>query len=350
MKSDIKSLSKEELKNLIKGKNHPSYRADQIYEWIWKKGVRSFEAMTNIPKTLISEIEEEFEFLSFEIVQTIKSKDETIKIAFRLHDNKLIEGVLIFAENRRTACISTQTGCPLKCSFCASGNISEHRNLSFGEIHDQIVSLNETSLKEKNSGLTNIVYMGIGEPFLNYSNLIRSIRIITSPDTFNWSPSRITVSTAGLTDKIKQYADDNLKTKLAISLHTADNMIRTSLMPVNISNDLNEIQNAIRYYNQTTGNTVMLEYLLLKNINDRISDAKKLITFCRGLIVKINLISFNPTSHSGYQPSDKEQLNLFFQYLEEKNMVVTIRHSKGDDINAACGQLSGSLNADNKPN
>ncbi|MFH2142064.1 MAG: 23S rRNA (adenine(2503)-C(2))-methyltransferase RlmN [Bacteroidota bacterium] len=350
MKSNIKSLSKEDLTNFILRKNYPRYRAEQIFDWIWKKGIKSFRDMKNIPVKLISDIEIDFEFHEFFINKIQKSKDNTIKVAFKLFDGLLTEGVLIFAETRRTACISVQTACPLKCTFCASGNLTDGRNLSFGEIHDQIICLNNLSIKEKNAPLSNLVFMGIGEPFLNYENLKKSIHIITSPEILNFSPSRITVSTAGLTEKIIHFADENLKTKLAVSLHSADNLKRTKIMPVNQSNNLTDLKNSIIYFNQKTGLPVTLEYLMLSEFNDNIYDAKKLISFCKGLNVKINLIEYNQAGNILFKPSDKKRIKAFKDTLESYYLIVTIRNSKGADINAACGQLSASLAPDNKDN
>jgi 23S rRNA (adenine2503-C2)-methyltransferase len=268
------------------------------------------------------------------------SKDRTIKFGFNLFDNNKVEGVLIPSAERITACVSTQVGCPLNCSFCATGKNGFIRNLTYAEIYDQVVLISEAAVREYKLKLSNIVYMGMGEPFLNYENTIESIKKITSSSGLAMSPQRITVSTAGLPDKIVKFADENINVKLAISLHSAIGYKRDILMPVNKKFTLSELSEALIYYHNKTKNRVTFEYLLLDGFNDTIDDAAELAKYCRSFPVKINLIEYNRVDDTSFSKSSAVKLEQFKNYLENKNMLVNIRKSKGEEIFAACGQLS----------
>jgi len=339
-KPDIRDLTLDYLQDFMTSKGEKNFRTKQVYEWLWKKGINSFDAMSNVSKTIREVLSESFTFHKLEVATIKKSKeDKTIKTAFTLHDGLQIESVLIPSQDRVTACISTQVGCPLGCKFCATGSMKYQRNLSVGEIFEQVIFLDKQSNEEHNHGLSNIVIMGMGEPLLNYQHVMTAIHHITAPDELGMSPSRITLSTAGLVDQIKRLGDDKIKFNLAISLHTVNQIKRDHLMPVNKSNPLHKISEAVKYFYDKTGARITYEYLLIKDFNDSISDAKELATFCKIAPCKINLIEMNPVKDSTYLRSTPERTKAFFDFLESKNMVVNLRKSKGADIDAACGQL-----------
>jgi 23S rRNA (adenine2503-C2)-methyltransferase len=339
-KIDIRTISLEEITLFFKKNNEKPFRAKQVFEWLWIKSVRSFDKMSNIPKTLLVLLKEHFTINPVVVDQFYISKDRTIKFGFNLFDNNKVEGVLIPSAERITACVSTQVGCPLNCSFCATGKNGFIRNLTYAEIYDQVVLISEAAVREYKLKLSNIVYMGMGEPFLNYENTIESIKKITSSSGLAMSPQRITVSTAGLPDKIVKFADENINVKLAISLHSAIGYKRDILMPVNKKFTLSELSEALIYYHNKTKNRVTFEYLLLDGFNDTIDDAAELAKYCRSFPVKINLIEYNRVDDTSFTKSSAVKLEQFKNYLENKNMLVNIRKSKGEEIFAACGQLS----------
>jgi len=342
-KPNIKNLSISEISAFLEKQGEKSFRAKQIYEWLWKKGVTHFDQMNNLTKALREMLDLHFNLHTANITNQQESKDGTIKYAFTLHDNEMVEGVIIPAEDRSTACISTQVGCSLRCTFCATGTIRNKRDLTFGEIYDQVLFLNKESEKRFGFPLTNVVVMGMGEPLLNYDNVLKALDMLISPDGMAMSPRRITLSTAGIADKIKRLADDNVKFNLAISLHTANNAKRMSIMPVNKSNPLPDLAEALRYFHKITGTRITYEYLLLGGFNDSVNDAKELAAFCRITPCKINLIEYNPVETLNYQKSSPEAVQNFADFLEGRNMVVNIRKSRGQDIDAACGQLANKL-------
>jgi 23S rRNA (adenine2503-C2)-methyltransferase len=339
-KKDIRAISIEEITLFFEKNNEKPFRAKQVFEWLWVKSVRSFDKMANIPKNLLVLLEEHFTINPVTVDQFYKSKDKTIKFGFNLFDNNKVEGVLIPSAERITACVSTQVGCPLNCSFCATGKNGFIRNLTYAEIYDQVVLISEAAVREYKQKLSNIVYMGMGEPFLNYENTIESIKKITSSSGLAMSPQRITISTAGLPDKIIKFADENINVKLAISLHSAIGYKRDILMPVNKKFTLSELSEALVYYHNKTKNRVTFEYLLLDGFNDTIDDAAELAKYCRSFPVKINLIEYNRVDDTSFSKSSAVKLEQFKNYLESKNMLVNIRKSKGEEIFAACGQLS----------
>lgn len=337
----IRNLSFEQLKAEMLAAGEPAFRAKQVYEWIWKKAARSFDAMGNVPKTTREWLSEKF---SLQIVTTAEaqiSSDRTIKSSFQLHDKNLIEGVLIPTRERVTACVSSQVGCSLTCSFCATGYMDRKRNLESFEIYDQVVLIRDQAQEKYGQALTNIVYMGMGEPLLNYANVLKSIEQITSPDGLGMSPRRITVSTAGIAKMIQKLGDDQVKFNLALSLHAANDTKRNQIMPINESNTLDVLKAALLYFFEKTGNEITLEYIVFNKFNDTIEDARELYEFAKGIPCKINLIEYNPIAQSSFVNAEADAIAKFSAFLESKRMIVNIRRSRGRDIDAACGQLAG---------
>jgi 23S rRNA (adenine2503-C2)-methyltransferase len=337
----IRNLSFEQLKAEMLAAGEPAFRAKQVYEWIWKKAARSFDAMGNIPKTTREWLSEKF---SLQIVTTAEaqySADRTIKSSFQLHDNHLVEGVLIPTRERVTACVSSQVGCSLTCSFCATGYMDRKRNLESFEIYDQVVLIRDQAQEKYGQALTNIVYMGMGEPLLNYANVLKSIEQITSPEGLGMSPRRITVSTAGIAKMIQKLGDDQVKFNLALSLHAANDTKRNLIMPINESNTLEVLKAALLYFFEKTGNEITLEYIVFNKFNDTIEDARELYEFAKGIPCKINLIEYNPIAQSSFVNAEADAIAKFSAFLESKRMIVNIRRSRGRDIDAACGQLAG---------
>ena len=337
----IRNLSFDQLKAEMLAAGEPAFRAKQVYEWIWKKAARSFDAMGNVPKTTREWLSEKF---SLQIVTTAEaqiSSDRTIKSSFQLHDKNLIEGVLIPTRERVTACVSSQVGCSLTCSFCATGYMDRKRNLESFEIYDQVVLIRDQAQEKYGQALTNIVYMGMGEPLLNYANVLKSIEQITSPDGLGMSPRRITVSTAGIAKMIQKLGDDQVKFNLALSLHAANDTKRNQIMPINESNTLDVLKVALLYFFDKTGNEITLEYIVFNKFNDTIEDARELYEFAKGIPCKINLIEYNPIAQSSFVNAEADAIAKFSAFLESKRMIVNIRRSRGRDIDAACGQLAG---------
>lgn len=339
-KRDILTLSLDDIKKFLESNNEKAFRAAQVYEWLWKKHCRSFDEMSNISKPLRDILNTEF------FIQAVKpenlqiSKDKTIKLAFRLFDNSLVEGVLIPSEDRSTACISSQVGCNLGCEFCATGKLGLKRNLSAGEIYHQVVEIMKLAKDKYDLSLTNIVLMGMGEPLLNYDNVLKAMEMISSDKGMGMSPQRITLSTVGLPRMIKRLADDNIKFNLAISLHSANEKKRSDFMPVNNHNSLESLKEALIYFNKKTGQRITFEYLLLNGINDSLADAKDLAEYCKSFPVKINIIEYNTTGNPRFNKSMPRVTDAFVTFLKSKNMIVNIRRSRGQDIDAACGQLA----------
>jgi 23S rRNA (adenine2503-C2)-methyltransferase len=337
----IRNLSFDQLKAEMLAAGEPAFRAKQVYEWIWKKSARSFDAMGNIPKTTREWLSEKF---SLQIVTTAEaqiSSDRTIKSSFELFDKNLIEGVLIPTRERMTACVSSQVGCSLTCSFCATGYMDRKRNLESFEIYDQVVLIRDQAQEKYGQALMNIVYMGMGEPLLNYANVLKSVEQITSPDGLGMSPRRITVSTAGIAKMIQKLGDDQVKFNLALSLHAANDTKRNQIMPINESNTLESLKAALLYFFDKTGNDITLEYIVFNKFNDTIEDARELYEFAKGIPCKINLIEYNPIAQSTFVNAEADAIAKFSAYLESKRMIVNIRRSRGRDIDAACGQLAG---------
>lgn len=339
-KIDIRQLSLEELISKIAELGEKKFRAKQIHEWLWKKRATGFDQMTNLSKSLRDNLQDMFIINAVLLREAQKSKDKTIKNAFLLADNSVIEGVLIPTKKRTTACVSVQVGCSLDCAFCATGKLKKVRNLNADEIYDQVVMINEQSNEEYNIPLSNIVFMGMGEPLLNYKNVLSSIEKITSSHGLGMSAKRITLSTAGIAKMIKKLADDDVKFNLALSLHAANDEKRNKIMPINESNNLDSLKESMIYFNKKTGLRPTLEYIIFKNFNDEISDAEELYQFANAFPSKVNIIEYNSIDNEKYQQADAKKVAAFNSYLESKNVIVNIRRSRGKDIDAACGQLA----------
>jgi 23S rRNA (adenine2503-C2)-methyltransferase len=342
---DIRELGEEEIREFVIDQDEKPFRAKQIMEWIWKKSVHDFDGMSNIPAGFRALLKENFVIPALKIHTEQVSRDGTRKYGFLGPDNNLVEGVLIPSGQRVTACISSQVGCPLHCRFCATSKLKNRRDLSAGEIFDQVVLLQENSMEAYNRGLSNLVFMGMGEPLLNYDNVLRSVDFITADKGLGMSPRRITLSTAGLIKEIIRLADDKVKFELAVSLHTANNEKRTRIMPVNKSNPLPELAEAIRYFHLETGHRITYEYLMMEDFNDSLDDARELAEFCKITPCKINLIEYNEVPGYSRKKSSPEKMKAFTEFLEAKNLIVNVRRSRGGDIDAACGQLAGRTNA-----
>ena len=337
----IRNLTLEDLRQEMLQRNEPGFRAKQVYEWIWKKSVRSFDQMVNIPKETRSWLTDNYSLQCVETAELQISADRTIKSSFSLHDGNLIEGVLIPTRERMTACVSSQVGCSLTCSFCATGYMDRKRNLEAFEIYDQVVLIRDQAQEKYGIPLTNIVYMGMGEPLLNYANVLKSVEMITSPDGLGMASRRITVSTAGIAKMIKKLGDDQVKFNLALSLHAANDAKRNQIMPINESNTLDALSEALRYFYDQTENEITLEYIMFNKFNDTVDDARELYEFARKLPCKINIIEYNPIAQADFVNAEADALAKFVSYLESKKMIVNVRRSRGKDIDAACGQLAG---------
>jgi 23S rRNA (adenine2503-C2)-methyltransferase len=340
-KRAIRNLSLELLKQEMIQHGEPAFRAKQVYEWIWKKSARSFEAMGNIPKSTREWLEANFDLQCVTTAEMQVSTDRTIKSSFALYDANLVEGVLIPTRERMTACVSSQVGCSLTCSFCATGYMDRKRNLEAFEIYDQVVLIRDQAQEKYGIPLTNIVYMGMGEPLLNYANVLKSVEMITSPDGLGMASRRITVSTAGIAKMIKKLGDDQVKFNLALSLHAANDVKRNQIMPINESNTLEALAEALRYFYDKTENEVTLEYIMFNKFNDSVEDARELYEFARRLPCKINIIEYNPIKQADFVNAEADALARFTAFLESKKMIVNVRRSRGKDIDAACGQLAG---------
>lgn len=318
------------------------FRGGQILDWIWTKWVLNFDLMANLPKNLRQQLDQTFAIHQLQVETTQKSNDGTIKVVFRLFDGNLVEGVLIPAGERMTACISSQVGCSLTCKFCATGYMDRKRNLEAAEIFDQAKVIAGIAEKEYNLPLTNVVMMGMGEPLLNYAHVLEGINRMTDPQGMGWSPKRITLSTAGIAKMIKKLAEDQVKFNLALSLHAANDEKRNQIMPINETNSLQALKEALRYFHQKTKNTITFEYIAFQGFNDGEKDALELAAFAKsiGAPIKINIIEYNPIAEASFVKSDEDNLNRFKAILESKNLITVVRRSRGKDIDAACGQLA----------
>ncbi|MBT5506721.1 MAG: 23S rRNA (adenine(2503)-C(2))-methyltransferase RlmN [Flammeovirgaceae bacterium] len=340
MKQDVRKLTFDKLKDYVLETGLPAFRAKQIWEWIWVKSVHNFDEMSNLSLMMRAQLAEDFDIFPISLQTDQKSNDGTIKLAFALHDKSLVEGVLIPAEDRMTACVSSQVGCSLSCKFCATGYMDRKRNLDPAEIYDQVVEIDKQSKKHFDVPISNIVFMGMGEPLLNYKNLLQSIERITATDGLNMSPKRITVSTAGIAKMIIKLADDQVKFNLALSLHASNDVKRNQIMPINETNTLKVLKEALLYFYQKTGNQITFEYIVFDNFNDRIEDAEELWHFAKSIPSKINIIEYNPIAEAQYQNTTADKLEQFADFLKSKKLIVNIRRSRGKDIDAACGQLA----------
>ncbi|MGC4037401.1 MAG: 23S rRNA (adenine(2503)-C(2))-methyltransferase RlmN [Chitinophagaceae bacterium] len=340
-KKNIRHLTLNDLEKYFEEKGDKKFRAKQVYEWLWQKQAGSFDAMTNLSKDLRQELSTDFSLPALTIDATQYSTDGTIKSRFKTFDGHLVEGVLIPTEDRKTACVSSQIGCSLSCKFCATGYIDKKRNLEFDEIYDEVVLINQQSERIHEKKLSNIVFMGMGEPLLNYKNVLKAIDRITSPDGLAMSPKRITVSTAGVAKMIRQLGEDNVKFKLALSLHAANDKKRHEIMPINDSNNIKSLVDALNYFYKHTKNEITFEYILFDNFNDSLEDANELIKLYRQVPVDlVNLIEYNPIEFARFTKPSEQKTEAFMNHLEKNRVNVRLRRSRGKDIDAACGQLA----------
>jgi len=338
---NIRNLSTDALQDYLEKSGEKKFRVQQIQEWLWQKNARSFQDMTNLSKTLRQQLENDFSLPALQINAVQNSIDGTSKFRFQTFDKHLIEGVLIPTDERKTACVSSQIGCSLSCKFCATGYMDRKRNLNFDEIYDQVVWINEESERLFNKKITNIVFMGMGEPLLNYSEVIKAIERITSPEGLGMSARRITVSTAGVAKQIKKLGDDQVRFKLALSLHAANDSKRNQIMPINETNSIRALTDALNYFYQKTGNEITLEYILFKGLNDSEKDAQELIKIYRQVPADlINIIEYNPIDAFEFTKPDENGIQQFIAQLEKNRVNARLRRSRGKDIDAACGQLA----------
>ncbi len=339
-KKDIRKLNLREIEEYLNSVGEKSFRAKQIYEWLWKKNAHKFEDMTNLSKDLRSELDQVFSIDNIRVDLMQKSDDGTIKNAVKLHDGNTVESVLIPTPTRTTACVSSQVGCSLNCTFCATATLKRMRNLTAAEIVDQVVVIDKQSREYFDRPLSNIVYMGMGEPMMNYNEVVKSIQIITSPDGLGMSPRRITVSTSGIPKMIEKLADENLKVKLAVSLHSAVEEVRNVIMPFTERFPLTTLLESLQYWYEKTKSIITFEYIVWKGINDTQNDIDALVRFCKKVPSKVNLIEYNSIGDDQFKQADSSSIDAYIEALERNRIVAVVRRSRGKDIDAACGQLA----------
>lgn len=340
-KSNIRQLSLTQLEEYFATLGEKKFRAKQVHEWLWKKHAHSFEDLTNISKELRTTLAETFTFPALSVDTSQYSADTTIKSRFKTHDGHFVEGVLIPTETRFTACVSSQIGCSLSCKFCATGYMDRKRNLDFDEIYDEAVLMNQECERVFGKKLSNIVFMGMGEPLLNYKNVIKAIEKITSNDGLGMSARRITVSTAGVAKMIRQLGDDKVRFNLALSLHATNDEKRNVIMGINETNNIKALIESLNYFYQQTGNEITLEYILFKDFNDSIADAEELVKIFRQIPAHmVNIIEYNPIDNADFRKPDEDKVERFMAYLSKNRVNAHLRRSRGKDIDAACGQLA----------
>lgn len=339
-RKDIRSLSKDQIREFFVANNDKAFRGNQVYEWLWSKGAHRFEDMTNIAKTTRNLLEEHFVINHIKVDTMQRSEDGTVKNAVRLHDGLVVESVLIPTNTRTTACVSSQVGCSLDCNFCATARLKRMRNLEPAEIYDQVLAIDKESRLYYNHPLSNIVFMGMGEPLMNYNNVLKAIEMITSEEGLGMSPKRIMVSTSGIPKMIKKLADDEVKFKLAVSLHSAIDEIRAQIMPFSSNFPLADIRESLEYWYRKTKSKISYEYVVWKGINDNKASIDALVKFCKYVPCKVNLIEYNPIDDGAFQQASEESINAYISALENSGIVVKVRRSRGKDIDAACGQLA----------
>lgn len=339
-KKDIRALTKEQLRTFFTGEGDQAFRGNQVYEWLWQKGAHSFDVMTNLSKSTRDMLEANFVINHIKVDLMQRSSDGTIKNAVRLHDDLVVESVLIPTKTRTTACVSSQVGCSLDCRFCATSRLKRMRNLNPDEIYDQVIAIDNESRLYFDRPLSNIVFMGMGEPLMNYNNVLKAIEKITSPEGLGMSPKRIIVSTSGVPKLIKRMADEEVKFKLAVSLHSAIDEIRTSIMPFNATFTLADLRESLVYWYEKTKSRITYEYVVWEGINDKKKDVDALVDFCRFAPSKVNLIEYNPIDDGEFQQAANSAIDMYVETLEKNGITVTVRRSRGKDIDAACGQLA----------
>lgn len=339
-KKDIRALTKEQLRDFFVTQGDKAFRGNQVYEWLWSKGAHNFEDMTNVSKETRQMLIDNFVINHIKVDNMQRSSDGTVKNAVKLHDGLIVESVLIPTATRTTACVSSQVGCSLDCRFCATSRLKRMRNLNPDEIYDQVVAIDRESRLYFNRPLSNIVFMGMGEPLMNYNNVIKSIEKITSPEGLGMSPKRIVVSTSGVPKIIKKMADDEVKFNLAVSLHSAVDEVRTKIMPFNETFPLKDLREALEYWYAKTQKAITYEYVVWDGINDTKADIEALVRFCKYVPCKVNIIEYNPIDDGEFQQASSQALDEYIRVLERNNIVVNVRRSRGKDIDAACGQLA----------
>ncbi len=340
-KKNIRHLSLSELEQYFEARGEKKFRVRQVYEWIWQKHAHQFNDMTNLSKELRQQLADNFSLPALKVDATQYSADGTVKSRFRTFDGHLVEGVLIPTDERKTACVSSQIGCSLSCKFCATGYMDRKRNLDYDEIYDEVVLINQQSERVYEKKLSNIVFMGMGEPLLNYKNVLKAIERITAPDGLAMSPRRITVSTAGVAKMIRQLGDDKVKFKLALSLHAANDKKRNEIMPVNETNHISALVEALNHFYQQTGNEITFEYILFKDFNDSKQDADELVKLYRQVPADlVNIIEYNPIDQALFAKPEEHAIQQFMHHLEKNRVNARLRRSRGKDIDAACGQLA----------
>lgn len=339
-KKDIRALTKEQLRDFFEKNGEKAFRGNQVFEWLWSKKAHSFEDMTNVSKETRAMLENNFVINHIKVDTMQRSEDGTVKNAVRLHDDLIVESVLIPTKTRTTACVSSQVGCSLDCNFCATARLKRMRNLQPDEIYDQVVAIDNESRLYFDRPLSNIVFMGMGEPLMNYPNVMKSIEMITSKEGLGMSPKRITVSTSGVSKMIKKMADDEVKIKLAVSLHSAIEETRNNIMPFTKSFPLPELREALEYWYKKTKSAITYEYVVWKGINDDKKSIDALVKFCKYVPCKVNLIEYNPIDDGEFQQASEQATNEYIAALEKNNIIVKVRRSRGKDIDAACGQLA----------
>ena len=339
-KKDIRALSKEQLRDFFVTNGDKAFRGNQIYEWLWSKSAHSFESMTNVSKETRAMLEANFVINHVKVDTMQRSEDGTVKNAVRLHDDLIVESVLIPTKTRTTACVSSQVGCSLDCNFCATARLKRMRNLTPGEIYDQVVAIDNESKLYFDRPLSNIVFMGMGEPLMNYPNVMKAIDMITSNEGLGMSPKRITVSTSGVSKMIKKMADDAVKFNLAVSLHSAIEATRNEIMPFTKNFPLTELRESLEYWYAKTKSKITYEYVVWKGINDDKASIDALVKFCKYVPCKVNLIEYNAIDDGDFQQASEQATKDYIAALEKNNIVVKVRKSRGKDIDAACGQLA----------
>ena len=339
-KQDIRSLSKEQLMAFFTSHGDKAFRGKQVYEWLWKKGVHQFDDMTNLSLETRQLLNDAFSINHIEVDTMQRSSDGTLKNAIRLHDGLVVESVLIPTSKRTTACVSSQVGCSLDCKFCATSRIKRMRNLNPDEIYDQVVAIDKQSRLYHDKKLTNIVFMGMGEPLMNYNNVLKAIDKITSDEGLGMSPKRIVVSTSGVPKMIKKMAEDEVKFNLAVSLHSARDEVRTQIMPFNETFPLKDLREALQFWYAKTKRQITYDYVVWEGINDTVKDIQALIDFCKFAPSKVNIIEYNPIDDGEFQQAKSSIIERYVSMLEANKITVTVRRSRGKDIDAACGQLA----------
>lgn len=339
-KKDIRSLSKDEIRAFFVSKGDQAFRGNQVYEWLWNKGAHHFDDMTNLSKETRRLLQDCFVINHIQVDTIQHSADGTIKNAVRLHDGLVVESVLIPTDTRTTACVSSQVGCSLDCNFCATARLKRMRNLAPDEIYDQVVAIDQESRLYHNRPLSNIVFMGMGEPLMNYPNVMKAIDKITSDEGLGMSPKRITLSTSGVSKMIRKMADDDVKFKLAVSLHSAIEETRNKIMPFTKNFPLTELREALDYWYRKTKSKVTYEYVVWKGINDDKKAIDALVQFCKYVPCKVNLIEYNPIEDGDFQQAESQVIDAYIKALGGAGIVAKVRRSRGKDIDAACGQLA----------